>query len=173
MRDAVLAGDEAAWKVLYESCFGRLFAGVYYRAGRDRQMAEEIVQEAWLVAVRRIRHFDPEKGTFEQWMCGIAENLLRNQRRRWWQRGRREVAIDFDASDARPPGNIAAAEQVSLAMACLSEQYQGLLRAKYEECLSVAEIANRLDATPKAIESMLTRARTAFRKAYGDISKER
>jgi hypothetical protein len=41
-----------------------------------------------------------------------------------------------------------------------------VLQAKYEERLSVIEIARRWKATPKAIESLLVRARNAFRQAF-------
>jgi len=41
-----------------------------------------------------------------------------------------------------------------------------VLRAKYLEGLSVAEIASARGETPKAVESLLSRARQAFRKVY-------
>ncbi len=47
-----------------------------------------------------------------------------------------------------------------------------MLRAKYLDGLSVAEIAAARGETTKAIESLLSRARQAFRKAYrGDESR--
>jgi len=173
LREAVLGGDEAAWKALYESCFERLYAHVYYRAGCDHQRAEEAVQDTWLIAVRRIRHFDPERSPFEYWMRGIAENVLRNQRRRWWRRERTEVAAGQDISRSAPQEALGMTEQVAMAMAVLPPQYQGVLRAKYEERLPVAEIAERSEATPKAVESLLSRARAAFREAYINLEKGR
>ena len=173
LREAVLDGDERAWTALYESCFERLYAHVYYRVDRDRHRAEEIIQDAWLIAVRRIRHFDPERGAFEYWMRGIAENVLRNQRRRWWRRERTEVAVEQDASGLVPQEALATTEQVAMAMAVIPPQYQGVLRAKYEERLPVTEIAARNNASPKAVESLLSRARAAFREAYMNLEKER
>jgi len=166
LRDAVLAGDEAAWQALYDSCFDRLHAHVYYRVRRDRHRADEVVQECWLVAVRRIRRFDPDRGSFEQWLRGIADNVLRNAWRRWQRRDQTEVRMDPRAA-CRPRGDaLAATEQVALAMSGLPARYQAVLRAKYEEELPVAEIATRWAETPKAVESLLSRARAAFREAY-------
>ena len=173
LREAVLDGDERAWTALYESCFERLFAHVYHRVERNRQRAEEVVQDAWLIAVRRIKHFDPERGAFECWMRGIAENVLRNQRRRWWRRERTEVALEQDASGLVPQEALATTEQVTMAMAVIPPRYQGVLRAKYEEQLPVTEIAARSNTTPKAVESLLSRARAAFREAYVDLEKGR
>jgi RNA polymerase sigma-70 factor (ECF subfamily) len=41
-----------------------------------------------------------------------------------------------------------------------------VLRMKYLEGRSVADIAAERDDSPKAVESLLTRAREAFRQAY-------
>ena len=51
-------------------------------------------------------------------------------------------------------------------LASLSERHEAVLRAKYLEQHSVADIAAEWDETPKAVESLLSRARAAFREAY-------
>src|SRR5579884_2314124 len=79
LRRAVLAGDETAWQALYDATFDRLFAYVAWRCGGLRDGAEEIVQETWLIAVRRIRDFDPGQASFLSWLRGIAANQLRNR----------------------------------------------------------------------------------------------
>ncbi len=48
----------------------------------------------------------------------------------------------------------------------LTKQYQDVLSYKYELSMSVKEIANRMDLSFKATESLLFRARVAFREAY-------
>ncbi len=48
----------------------------------------------------------------------------------------------------------------------LPEHHEDVLRAKYMEGLSVADIAAQWNETPKAIESLLSRAREAFRKLF-------
>lgn len=171
LRDAVLAGDEAAWKCLYDACFERLYAYVYYRVNRDVSRTEEVVQDCWLVAVRRIRRFDPDRGAFEQWMRGIADNVLRNKWRRWWWRRTVEIRPDV-AQDAAGAGErLGVAEQVSVVLAGLPSRYEAVLRAKYEEQMRVAEIATCWNETPKAVESLLSRARQAFRKAYTSLDQ--
>ena len=82
LRDAVRAGDEAAWKTLYQESFAALYAYVLWRCAGLRDAADEVVQDAWLTAVRRIGRFDPARGCFADWLCGIAANLLRNHFRR-------------------------------------------------------------------------------------------
>lgn len=167
LREAVLAGDEQAWKTLYEASFERLYAHVYYRSRGDRQQTEEIVQDCWLTAVRRIRRFDPERGAFIQWLIGIADNMLRNHGRKWWRRQWTETAgIETQGCVPSPAASIEQTESLTMTLLSLPPSYQAVLRAKYEERLPVAEIAARWHTTPKAVESMLGRARQAFRAAY-------
>src|SRR5262245_41048361 len=71
LRAAVLAGDGGAWRSLYERHFDALYAYVRLRAGGDGELSDEAVQECWLTAVRRLRDFDPGRGTFAAWLRGI------------------------------------------------------------------------------------------------------
>jgi RNA polymerase sigma-70 factor (ECF subfamily) len=48
----------------------------------------------------------------------------------------------------------------------LSKQYQDILSYRYELSMSVKDIANRMDMSFKATESLLYRARLAFREEY-------
>jgi RNA polymerase sigma-70 factor, ECF subfamily len=165
LRAAVLAGDEAAWRVLYERHFDGLFAYLFARAGRDTHRTEELVQECWLVAVRRIRRFDPGKGGFGTWLRGTADHALVNQRRTWARRLRLWQTHAPPAEPQVAPPHHEAGERVMLAMSVLPGPYQAVLRAKYEEQRPVADIAAEWGQTTKSVESLLTRARHAFREA--------
>ena len=107
LRDAVRAGDETAWRTLYQESFAGLYAYVLWRCGGLRDAADEVVQETWLTAVRRVGRFDPARGDFASWLRGIAANLLRNHFRRTSRRERGRRRDDQGrriAADARPPG---------------------------------------------------------------------
>jgi RNA polymerase sigma-70 factor (ECF subfamily) len=167
--DAVLAGDERAWRTWYEESFDGLYAYVLWRCAGLRDRADEVVQEAWLTAVRRLRSFDPGQGSFAGWLRGIAANLLRNQFRREARRARRTEALAGNQLCTDPEAGARRreeAERIARALAALPERYEAVLRAKYLEGRSVAEIAAAGGETVKAVESLLTRARQAFREAY-------
>src|SRR5487761_1265710 len=165
LREAVLAGSETAWRALYEANFDALYAFVWRRTRRNGHRTDEVVQETWLVAVRRSAAFDPAQGAFESWLKGIASNVLKNQRRRW-QRDSRTQPLDSEPTAPQGGGPWEAGELMALAMTALPERYRVVLRAKYEERLSVIEIGRRLGSTAKAAESLLSRAREALRRAY-------
>ena len=167
LRRAVLAGDESAWRAWYDECFDALLGYVLWRCGGLRDAADEVVQEAWLTAVRRVRHFDPSAGPFAAWLRGIAANLLRNR----FRRACRHNALARLAARAPDPADAEVlrrerSERISRALAELSDRHEAVLRAKYLDGDSVQEIAAANGETAKAVESLLVRARQAFRDAY-------
>jgi RNA polymerase sigma-70 factor (ECF subfamily) len=171
LRSAVLAGDERAWQILYEESFAPLAAYVRWRCAGLHDLEEEIIQDTWLIAVKRVRSFDPERGSFTYWLRGIASNVLRNQLRRRRRREGEAPSLNGQLSPLPRAETVLEqrdhAEQVARALAELPEKYEAALRAKYLDQQSVAEIARDWKETPKAIESLLTRARQAFREAFG------
>jgi RNA polymerase sigma-70 factor, ECF subfamily len=164
LRSAVLAGDERAWQAWYDESYCALYAYVSWRCGGIADLADELTQETWLVAVRRLRTFEPDRASFAAWLRGIAANAIRNHfraKRRAapvQQLNGQEIAKDHDG---RPDG-----ERIALAFAAVSERHEAVLRAKYLDRRSIAEIAGEWGESEKAIESLLTRARDAFRNAF-------
>jgi RNA polymerase sigma-70 factor (ECF subfamily) len=164
---AVLAGDEQAWRAWYEATFEPLYAYVLWRCAGLRDVADEIVQETWLIAVRRLAEFDPDRASFLVWLRGIAANLARShfrteKRRTTQPLAGTEPAVADSALERREQ-----AQRVAEALARLPEHYEAVLRAKYLEQQSVADIAAGRNESVKAVESLLTRARQALRAALG------
>jgi RNA polymerase sigma-70 factor (ECF subfamily) len=167
---AVLAGDERAWRAWYDASFPGLDNYVLWRCGGLRDVADDIVQETWLTAVRRIRDFDPQRGRFLAWLRGIAANLLREYFRR---RAHEPLASDDHAASVSTElEQRDQAEQIARALGRLSQRHEAVLRAKYLDLLSVEAIAREWGETAKAIESLLGRAREAFRVAYSQSNPE-
>jgi RNA polymerase sigma-70 factor (ECF subfamily) len=175
LRQAVLAGDEAAWRAWCLESFDELDRFVLWRCGGRRDLADEVVQETWLTAVRRIRRFDPTRASFLAWLRGIAANVRRNQLRR----DRRIASERFCTNGEVVTPDLAAAadeqdraERTAAALDTLTERHEAVLRAKYFDGWTVDEIASSWNATPKAIESLLSRARAAFRGRFERLMKD-
>lgn len=168
LRDAVLAGDVAAWRAWYEEAYAPLESYVIWRSGNLRQFAEDVLQETWLTAVRLLRRFDPNVGSFISWLRGMTANIVRNHLRKWKRTKRMSQALPEDVPD-RTVDDVEErerSERIAFALAALPDRYEAALRAKYLDQMSVAEIALEWHESPKAVESLLTRARAAFREAY-------
>lgn len=174
LRAAVLDGSSGAWRTLFDRHFGPLYGFVLARAGRNRVWAEDVVQETWLIAAKDLHRFAPERGSFFSWLCGIAENQLRNTRRR----ESRRRTVEFPEGEKSPAQGVDAGERrgtqegIALTFATLPGRYQEVLRAKYEDQLPTAQIAAQWGATPKSVESLLARAREAFRTVYRQLCGE-
>jgi RNA polymerase sigma-70 factor, ECF subfamily len=169
LRRAVLAGDEKAWQTWYQQSFDALKGYVSWRCGGRGEWIEEIVQDTWLTAVRRVRQFDPHQGSFMAWLRGIAANVLRNHLRR--QRAlpqQHAKPTEFSIADGSTEiaENRERAERIAAALDALPERQEAVLRAKYLEGFSVADISAAWGDSPKAVESLLSRARHSFRALY-------
>jgi RNA polymerase sigma-70 factor, ECF subfamily len=167
LRSAVLAGDEQAWRVWYDLAFPELYAYTRWRCAGLSDLTDDIVQETWLTAVRRLHSFEPEQGSFHDWLRGIAANLLRNH----WRQAQRRNGRPCVPHAMTAPADAAMeererAERIARALAELPDRQEAVLRAKYFEGRGVADIAAEWGETPKAVESLLSRAREAFREAY-------
>ena len=131
IRDAVLAGDTAAWRAWFAEYFDRLAAYVHWRCGGLADLADDATQEAWLTAVRRLRSFDPDRGPFFAWLRGIASNATRNALRSRRRQARRSRPLD-QAGDAPAevpdPAAIEKGERVAAALAALPDDYEQVLR---------------------------------------------
>lgn len=165
LRDAALGGDAVAWRTLYDGAFERVLGYVRWRCAGLADLADDVVQETWMTAVRRLSAFDPSKCRFPAWVCGIAANVLRHQLRAR-TRYRRRVGALGDADPPAANGDGERSDRVAAALGNLPDRYERALRAKYLDLLSVDEIATAWGESAKAIESLLTRARQAFRDDY-------
>jgi RNA polymerase sigma-70 factor (ECF subfamily) len=170
LRNAVLAGDASAWRTWYEETYAGLEAYVQWRCARLHDLVDDVLQETWLTAVRSIRSFRPESGSFQAWVRGIAANVISNQLRQRGRRQRRQLPLNAEPecrNGAACGETRERSERIALALASLPEQYEAVLRAKYLEQQTVEQIAGLWSETPKAVESLLTRARAAFRENFG------
>lgn len=185
LRARLAGGDRGAIEALLSAHLDPLYAFVHYRVGRDRSQVEDVVQETFLVAVRDIARFDG-RSSFHAWLCGIARNTIRAQRRKQAPRpledvlGEAQADIDAILADvAREPLPDEVLERqetrdlVGATLSSLPEEYQRALTAKYVDGLSTAAIAEREKKSAKATESTLTRARAAFARVFELLAKKR
>jgi len=175
----MLAGEEAAFET-----FSTAYLPVVYRfAARrlgDRDLTREIVQSTVCKAIAKLGTFRGEAGLVT-WLCACCRNEIAAHFRRLGRPGREvalegEVAAAVDVPGAGPPGPEQALlrkERAALVHAALDElppHYGRALEWKYLDRVSVEEIAGRLGVRAKAAESLLTRARQAFKAAYGRLA---
>ena len=175
----LVAWDEAAFEVFFAEYFPRLYRFARVRLGGDKDAAEEVAQTTLIKALAKVRTYRGEAALFT-WLC----SLCRHEISAWFARTGRtsHLSLADDSSEARAVLDAIASlshddpEQeyqrqemsrlVHAALDHLPERYSDALLWKYIEGMSVEDIARRLGLGYKAAESLLTRARHAFRQGF-------
>ena len=80
LRELILDGDGDAAETFFRRHLDALYEFVHYRVGGNRVVAEDVVQDTMLVALERLAAFDGGS-SLHTWLCGIAKNKIRAQRR--------------------------------------------------------------------------------------------
>ena len=162
--------DERAWEVFCREYSAPLLAFVQFRFGCNREKSEEIVQMTFIRCVKSIRNFKSSRGTLLNWLKAISKNEAHTLVR---QNQKQLATIEgiFDEIDtAALSEEIVAKEETQLliheTIAELYSRYRKVLILKYVENRKVAEIAVMLGQSEKAIESLLSRSRQAFKKVF-------
>jgi RNA polymerase sigma-70 factor, ECF subfamily len=134
---------------------------------RDRQEAEDLVQETLLQALRSFNRFTAGTNC-RAWLITILQHVRSNRRR---ARFRREAVENVDDRIAETvafvppvPGYITD-EDVLAALKGIPEPYQDIILLSDVEELSYKEIAAALDVPMGTVMSRLHRGRALLRKA--------
>ncbi|QKV73018.1 RNA polymerase sigma factor [Amycolatopsis sp. Hca4] len=139
-----------------------------YLAGRvGVHVADDLVAETFVVALRRRASYDPERAPVRGWLYGIATNLLRNHVRqevRGFQLTARAGVEDRPAEnhDAAVAGRVDAAARLRVLaaeLAALSEQDRDVLLLTSWAGLEPAEVAEALGVPASTVRSRLHRVR--------------
>lgn len=157
-------GDEKAWRILFEWHFEPVYKYCLSLSSGRQDMAEEVTQQVLMTAARRIGRFKSQKGSFRAWLLGIAKNhFMKTQSREF-----RHKCYEKQFLKRASKRNKSDDPQLFVyeALAQLPAHYRSVLEAKYLEGLTVNEIAEANGNTPKAIESLLGRARDKFAQVY-------
>lgn len=185
LAERMVAGDQRAFDEFFHRYFDRLYRFALVRVGQDSHLAEDVVQQALCRAMQKIELYKGEAALFT-WLCRICRNAIADTFR---ARDRvPEGTIPFEDSDEirtaleslamvseDDPQASALSEQirhlVHVVLDHLPSRYGDVLALKYIEGLSTKEIADAMEMGPKAAESLLGRARIAFRDAFATLDR--
>lgn len=180
---AMLAGDEVAFRRFFEGYFPRLYRFAAPRLGNDAEAAKEVVQSTLIKAMRSLAGYRAESALFS-WLCQICRRQIVDYLRAHRRHSDRIVLVeDSDAmrsvleSVAAPasdePAHGYSTEEtrrlVRTVLDRLPSRYGDVLEWKYVEGRSVEEIAQALGVGQTAAQSLLARARVAFREAVETV----
>jgi RNA polymerase sigma-70 factor (ECF subfamily) len=157
-------GDEDAWRNLFEWHFDAVYTYCLSLSAGRHDVADEIAQQVFTTAARRVGRFKQRQGTFRSWLLGIARNRFMKLRSKELRRTRHKNQLL-----EKPSGSERVNSDhllVHKALAELSVRHRSVLEAKYLRGLTVKRIAEANCSTSKAVESLLARARDNFEEIY-------
>lgn len=181
----MIAGEQTAFDDFFNRFFDRLYRFALNRVGHDAHAAEDVVLQTLCRAMQKIELYRGEAALFT-WLCQICRNTIADSFRS--SDPLRASAVPFEDNDEIRAAleSLSALPVDDLEQGLLGEQihrlvhvvldhlptrYGEVLELKYIQGLSVKEIAAATQTRPKAVESLLARARTAFRDGLAAIGE--
>ncbi len=155
-------GDEAAFRHLYRRHTPRLY-GFALRLLRDEAEAEDVVQEVWVRAVRKLGGFR-WRSALSTWLVGIVHNLCRERlrsRSRREAREAREALVPVPVLVAAPLGGLRV--DLERAIALLPDRCRAVLMLHDVEGWTHQEIGHRLGIAAGTSKSQLSEGRRRLR----------
>jgi RNA polymerase sigma factor (sigma-70 family) len=174
----ITSGDVSAWERFYDQYAAWTFRFAMAHLSGNRADAEDLTSDILITAAKSIKRYNAARGPLDAWMLGVARHRLA----RFCHDRRLEApfvpAIQDDLSESETPlpdtliENTLTNEVVTRALASLPQRQAAALIDKYVSGHSVEEIARKSATTLKAVESLLSRGRAAFRAAFTALSQD-
>jgi RNA polymerase sigma-70 factor (ECF subfamily) len=177
--DRMRRGEQRAFDEFFDAFAGRLGAFAARRSALDAAAIEDVVQMTMINAMRSLANFRGGSTLFT-WLCQICRNQLIDARRKAARQPQTQsldqlaeekpLAKVIQLTDFRDPLDECATDSergaVRRAINRLPSQYARILELRFGDDLTVPEIARVLDLSESAAESLLVRARKAFKAEW-------
>ncbi|WP_051851898.1 RNA polymerase sigma factor [Streptomyces sp. NRRL F-5650] len=173
-----VAGDREAFAALYNAHRTDVLRYLTRRTG-NRHLAEDLTQDVFLRALRRIDTFTPRNASsFVAWLMTIARNIHLDHLK--LHRVQKEVPVDqvddestdpsAEASAMRGLDAVEAAATVTAALAVLTPQQRECVRLRFFAELSGPETAVRMGKGLPAVKTLQFRALRIMRSALTETA---
>lgn len=136
------------------------FFGYVYLRIKNREIAEEIVQEVFMKAWRSKDTFQKEKSSLKNWLFKITINTLNDH----YKKNKQTLPLNEKIRDEKSKlsektENSLLVEKLSQAIKSLSSREQQLVILRYKNDLKIKDIAGILDLEESATKVAIHRAR--------------
>lgn len=153
-----LDGDQFSFGKLIDRFRGRVY-GLCYSMLRQREDAEDAVQETFVRVARNLHRWDPQRA-FEPWLLTIAGNRCRTRLSR---RRNRPAPLSLeipvaDDSHLEMQGQLMA-EEINLALQAIRTEYRVAFEMFHNAEASYAEIAEQMQVPLGTVKTWVHRAR--------------
>jgi len=169
---AVGAGDREALRQVYDLTSAKLF-GICLRICRDREAAEDVLQDVYLKVWRRADRFDESRASPITWLASIARNTAIDAIRK--QGRAREVSDDglVEVEDDSPRADALAeqsqeAARIQDCLATLEEHQRSSIHDAFCNGLTYSELAEQRNVPLGTMKSWIRRGLIILKGCLGD-----
>lgn len=182
--ERILHGDAQAFDVFYETYLPRLYRFALRRVRGCEADAEDAVQRCFMKAIRGLSHYRADAALFT-WLCTICRREIHDLMREKGRLGEAVPVVEDNAEIRRalemlgnemnssPEHAAMSKEIIQLVHATLDHlpaRYGDVLERRYLRGESINDIAASLDLKRDAADSLLARARRAFRDGFTQVA---
>jgi RNA polymerase sigma factor (sigma-70 family) len=176
--ERVGAGDDGAFRELFAR-YAAVSHALAFRLVRQAQVAEEIVQEAFLAVWRTPGRYDPARGSVRSWLMGtVHHRAVDAVRREQAQRRRADQAAAVAPRVAEDPTDDVVASLdlprerrlVQKALAGLPEEQRDVIERMYFDGMSQSQIAERTGLPLGTVKSRTLLAMRRLRTRLGEVA---
>ena len=162
-----LHGDDGAWETVVSS-FGKRVYNLSYRYTNRKEEAEDLTQEILIRVYQNLKSYNPEAGSFQNWILRVARNLIIDryrQIRRFPQAGGSEELETMNLVDDKIPNPQRSAEQAEASrflqegLEALSPELKEAIILRDLEGMAYQEISGLLGIPEGTVKSRINRAR--------------
>lgn len=164
----VAGGDEAAFAVIYRRYLPLVLRWSLRQTG-NRELAADLTSEVFAASLLAARRYDPASGSVAAWLLGIANNKLREsrRRRRVEDSARRRLGIDpvalADADLERVEELAGMDDRLQAMVTQLPAEQRKAIVARIVEERSYEEIASELRCSQSVVRQRVSRGLKTLR----------
>jgi RNA polymerase sigma factor (sigma-70 family) len=160
-----LAGDRQAYGQIVDR-YRALVCALAYSATGSRSRSEDLAQETFLAAWRKLRDLR-EPARLGSWLCGIARNVIHGDirslgREPAHQAATLDTALEMPSAEPLPSAQAVSNEEMAILwreVGRLPEIYREPLILYYRDHQSAERVAKALDLNPDVVMQRLSRGR--------------
>lgn len=150
---------------LYDKYMEKVYRYFWYRTGYQKELAEDCAQETFLRAFKHLSSFTDKGISYFSYLLTVAHNLLVNHYR--WTEANKAVSLDdVDEAAFMFSSDIEDHLDTDVIWAAVNEltaAERDILSLRYQQELSIREIASAKGKTENAVKLILSRAKKKLR----------
>lgn len=162
----------AEFESYYDQYKHKIYSYLYYRSGKNRERAEDLTSEVFMKALEKF-HTYKKDSSFQSWIYAVAHNHLVD-----FFRKNKQATVDLEDVDNLLVSNAdtksmlrkrVATEQVMEMIDILSDKEREMLLLRYQQELSMKDIAEIVDEQDTNVRVTIHRALAKLKKRYSAI----